>query len=450
MGVGDPANDGMVVTAAAAAPGDLVLARPPINGPLGYVTHAVLASNSGSITTEADVLTVQFTAVPNRRYKVTFYIGSVFQGTAGQIRPKITDGANAQLATALKVNAATANGNEEFNLQSKPLMFPGGLTTIKGRISANNAIIVDAANGDCFLLVEDIDAGTQPQLNSSVAGGMAIGSLGSVPSRQTNLGALLTTASYQNYGASVPFVKKSSTSVLRVTGNWSSYATAGTTAAAYGFLINGLDRDAGVIAYAAASTRYPGGLNTGDIAGLPAGTYTIQPRIKAQVGTPTVTMDTNDWLLFEVEEVETGAFLYGLAAGVPLGTLPGGYAQSVAAQSAIAAEADLTNLLCTVTTLAGRRIRASATVNLYKYDAVAGQVVVWLYIDGVKTRRMGQFNLVANGVCTITGSYVHTPAAGQHVYKLRCASVSAGSVQTTPDNSTDQGPDFLLIEDIGV
>lgn len=132
------------------------------------------------------------------------------------------------------------------------------------------------------------------------------------------------------------------------------------------------------------------------------------------------------------------------ANSAPSSTLA--HAQVVANQTGITTEVDLTGLSATVTVPAGRRIRITGHAVAVK-DGTAGLLIGWIYRDGVKIGKFGDTNMAASGEVSWHSSYIDSPSAGAHTYKLTMRSfTTTGSMFA--DNSTDQGPAYILVEDI--
>lgn len=142
------------------------------------------------------------------------------------------------------------------------------------------------------------------------------GPLTSVSSKQS-VGTLTSwsNTAYANLLNPATIVKRSPTSSLRIRGSVSGYMGTSGSTTTVGFTVNGVDRDGGLYFFNAASDHRSWGLDTTDIQGLPAGTYSIQPRIK--VGAFTFNMDNNDQLEFIIEEVETGVYTSGATTPPP-------------------------------------------------------------------------------------------------------------------------------------
>lgn len=114
-------------------------------------------SDQGSITTLTDItgVSVTFTAVASRYYKVTLWVPSIFQVTGGAITLQIANSAN----TNQKQSLINPTGVSNVNTAPHVLhfgTFSAGSLTLKGRVSASSAATLDHAAGQTtLLLVED-------------------------------------------------------------------------------------------------------------------------------------------------------------------------------------------------------------------------------------------------------------------------------------------------------
>jgi hypothetical protein len=139
-------------------PGDVLGAADMNNLPGGVKGFAQATTNQGGITTNVDVtgLTVTFTAVANRYYRLT---ASLFPGSTvatDLIRVQITDGSN-NVLTAGQVTAGAGTVTLE---RSVVRTFSAGSTTVKVRLQRNSGTgtITSNASADvpAQLIVDDI------------------------------------------------------------------------------------------------------------------------------------------------------------------------------------------------------------------------------------------------------------------------------------------------------
>jgi hypothetical protein len=136
-----------------------------------------------------------------------------------------------------------------------------------------------------------------------------------VDNKKTIISQALTAANtsgqgvnYVNIGPSTTFTKLYGVETnLEIWGKISAYFTAGTvpTPARLGMRVNGVDYSLDQTHFQVLNQHFPlSGWQK--IAGLAAGTYTIQPRMRAVSGTtiPTMAVDANDFISYRIEEVE--------------------------------------------------------------------------------------------------------------------------------------------------
>lgn len=136
-----------------------------------------------------------------------------------------------------------------------------------------------------------------------------------------------------------------------------------------------------------------------------------------------------------------------LPANVPLGALPGGYAQVTASQSGITTVTDLTGLTATVTVSAGRRIRI--TGSLAVGTTVANDIVRMSIKEGATVLQIRDaIGVTTTGNVNLEASIVLTPSAGSHTYKLTLERLAGTGTESITAGTTF--PNFILIEDIGV
>lgn len=128
--------------------------------PRGRVGSAQITSSVSGIGSAADVsgLSIAFTAVANRYYRVTFqgYVGST-NANAG-IVVYVTNGANTSLQNAVCTPLSNVVG-EFVSIVTQPLTFSAGAQTVKIRAEfavAGTATLVASATRPCFIMLEDI------------------------------------------------------------------------------------------------------------------------------------------------------------------------------------------------------------------------------------------------------------------------------------------------------
>lgn len=121
----------------------------------GRIAESTLTTDISSITTATDIVTVTFTAVAGRRYKITGQIPSIFQATGGQTTVTITD--NTPTVIMQKYIAGRTN-NSNIDVDIWTIVTPSaGSVTYRLRVAADNAVTVDNNSAQVTrLLVEDI------------------------------------------------------------------------------------------------------------------------------------------------------------------------------------------------------------------------------------------------------------------------------------------------------
>jgi len=131
----------------------------PDTGPRGIVGRAVKTDAQNSIgTAAADVagLSVPFTAVANRLYRLSAYL-FVLPSASGSAIYTITDAANAALARG-DIVPSTSGAHMAVSIWVTTAFAPGPIT-VKVRASTGAGTTnVNGAAAPCTLLVEDIGA----------------------------------------------------------------------------------------------------------------------------------------------------------------------------------------------------------------------------------------------------------------------------------------------------
>lgn len=122
--------------------------------PQGYVTKATSTATTSLITGDIDVVTVTFTALANRRYRLSLLISFQAAGSASTAFGKITDNTPTQLQAAVVTVPASGFGSLYCFEEVTPA---AGSVTYRARISATASVaLTGAANQKHYLLVEDI------------------------------------------------------------------------------------------------------------------------------------------------------------------------------------------------------------------------------------------------------------------------------------------------------
>lgn len=133
-----------------------------------------------------------------------------------------------------------------------------------------------------------------------------------------------------------------------------------------------------------------------------------------------------------------------LTLAFPLGSLPGGYAQTTTQQTLITTATDVTSCSITVTILAGRRYRLSAICGLI--STVSNDTAGLTIMEGATQLRSGQVVCLGTFITT-SPSVILTPSAGSHTYKLQVLRVTGTGTISTDASGTN--PVYILCEDIG-
>lgn len=134
--------------------------NPPRNLPWGVLGSVISTSNQSGISAVTDItgLSATFTAIVNRRYKLSLTTEVRSTVATDRIDTTITDGVNATQTTAFTVNPSTTRPT---SVTIFVVVSPGaGSITYKGRIalgSGSGTITLDAsATNPTSLLIEDI------------------------------------------------------------------------------------------------------------------------------------------------------------------------------------------------------------------------------------------------------------------------------------------------------
>jgi hypothetical protein len=136
--------------------------RQPWNLPWGYITKTTSNASTTGITTEVDVLTVTWTAVANRRYKISLLMHLFQRTTIATPMVAITDNS----LTHLQEWQQYAGVDERFTINSFVEVSPAsGSVTYRGRV-ATSASTIDL-NGQTttrlhYMLVEDMGPAGAP------------------------------------------------------------------------------------------------------------------------------------------------------------------------------------------------------------------------------------------------------------------------------------------------
>lgn len=133
----------------------------PWNVPWGYVNQNTSTATTTGITSDTDVVTVTWTAVANRRYRLTAQVNFQKKTNAGEVFVKLTDNSNALVQPAVRTMAIDAYGAETVQY----IVSPGaGSTTYKVRISANNSSVSLAlpGGGVHYIRVDDMGPSAAP------------------------------------------------------------------------------------------------------------------------------------------------------------------------------------------------------------------------------------------------------------------------------------------------
>lgn len=137
--------------------------RQPWNMPWGYITYASSIATTSGITTDADVLTVTFTAVPQRRYKMTYSALALLNTSSASVFGKITDNTPTPIATDMHFGDPNTLVSVFVTAMFNPSV--AGSVTFRGRISCNaGTLTLQGLAGSQIhqFLVEDIGPNGAP------------------------------------------------------------------------------------------------------------------------------------------------------------------------------------------------------------------------------------------------------------------------------------------------
>jgi hypothetical protein len=129
--------------------------QPPWNLPWGYITRSTSTATTAGITTDVDVVTATWTAVQNRRYKISYFYLGQLNTSAGVVFGKITDNTPTQVAVDQK--QVTSGSLFTCHAQTVITAAASGSLTYRGRASCNAGTVTlqGAASMPHYLLVED-------------------------------------------------------------------------------------------------------------------------------------------------------------------------------------------------------------------------------------------------------------------------------------------------------
>jgi hypothetical protein len=136
--------------------------RQPWNMPWGYITKSTSNSTTTGITTEVDVLTVTWTAVANRRYKISLLMHLMQMTNIATPMVAITDNS----LTHIQEWQQYAGPAERFVVHAFVEVSPSsGSVTYRGRVATSNDTI--NLNGQTttrlhYMLVEDMGPAGAP------------------------------------------------------------------------------------------------------------------------------------------------------------------------------------------------------------------------------------------------------------------------------------------------
>lgn len=140
---------------------------PPWNLPWGVMGYASNPSNQGSVTAEVDAtgLSVAFTAVANRRIKITLgWLAEASTGAGDILVARIKEGAT-ELARQDVLQSATASTQGGGSTLIALVTPSAGAHTYKAtwqRLGSGNLTVAASATSPFYLLVEDIGPNGQP------------------------------------------------------------------------------------------------------------------------------------------------------------------------------------------------------------------------------------------------------------------------------------------------
>lgn len=138
--------------------GATTLWQPPWNTAWGEVVKTTSASVGSTVAgVEIDLMTATFTAVANRRYKISFYLLGFVSAATVNTYVHITDNTPTVLQEDAKTVTSTFNFSSFCFVEVNP---PAGSVTYRGRMLSTSGTITlrGSATSLHYLLVEDIGA----------------------------------------------------------------------------------------------------------------------------------------------------------------------------------------------------------------------------------------------------------------------------------------------------
>jgi hypothetical protein len=235
------------------------------------------------------------------------YVWNATQGAWDQIA---IAGPSSIIVGSLNVNRAlttdaalTANVNTDT--QKRLLVQADGVHIWgSGAASGDTNLYRGAANqlktDDDFVAASLVTAGTVSSAGDILAGsGNGVNGFAVTSGSDTIAVGTYTNLAGTGSQTSFTFVKRFTSTRVRLSGSIGISAAA-VGGAMLGATINGTDYDICVAVTASAARGSGSGARY--IAGIPAGTYTVQGRWKRSAGSGTITRDVNDWLSIECQE----------------------------------------------------------------------------------------------------------------------------------------------------
>lgn len=143
---------------------------PPWNTAWGEVGRSVKTANQGAITTITDVtnMSVTWTAVANRRYKITVKTQCTNSVASIQTGFVVTDAANVVMDTALSSSVPVAGGSgslQAWSYDETGIAAGSNTRKLRATAAANTSTInagISTFVGNSFFIVEDIGPNGAP------------------------------------------------------------------------------------------------------------------------------------------------------------------------------------------------------------------------------------------------------------------------------------------------
>lgn len=401
------------------------------SGGASTLAYAETLANGSQITAETLIVSVNVTVPAGRRLRITGQLGfdrSVVDGLTRAILKE--DGNIIQIKDADTLTA----GNGTAEIAPICVRTPSaGIHTYTFHIQlltgTGTTRVVAGATFPTFIHVEDVTGSETPFANSNVPVG-ALDFKIDVTDQVANSGDTLTNVSLNVSVAAgrLLHISLSSQVQMSATGTWvidvlEDAVNIGRiwTIDTFNVSTNSKDEVQGFILRAPAAGAH---------------TYTFVATRNAGTGTLTIQGASGGKrsLVKDITSTPTAA------SGAPSSTL--GYAEVLANQGSITAEAAIVGLSTIVTVPAGRRLRISS--GILSQNTGTNQNILTIKEDGVSIRQAALIAGAATTSETIINVVERTPTAGSHTY----AAFMTATAGTATMVAGAANPAFILVEDI--